>query len=147
MVRRLLIASLLALAVAGPALAVVGPAGAGTIVVQLGLVPGKLALTAPPAAASAAKSVQVPVRIADGRGTGKGWTLRVSAARGVTVVGITAACAGNSTCTLPTASAGPSGSIVLKAATGTGMGIVNLVVTVGALPSGTPATSLTFSVS
>jgi len=129
------------------ALALAAPAGAGTIVVKLAFAPGKLTAAAAPVAATAGRSVRVPVTVADGRGSGKGWTLRVSAARGVTVVGITARCAANSTCTLPTAATTPSGSVVLQATHDTGMGVMNLVVTVAALKSGSPETPLSFSVS
>jgi hypothetical protein len=139
-IRRLVISCFAALVLAAPACA-------GTIIVKLTFVPGKLSAAARPATATAEGSVQVPVTIADGRGSGKGWTLRVAAARGVTIVGITARCAAGSTCSLPTAAAIPSGNVVLQAAHDTGMGVMNLVVTVAALKSGTPATALSFTVS
>src|SRR4051794_34994174 len=84
--RRTLILSLVALALAAPA-------GAGTIVVKLGLAPGKLAVASGPARVTAGATVAVPVRVADGRGSGKGWTLRLADATGLSVVGITAKCA------------------------------------------------------
>ena len=56
---------------------------------------------------------------------------------------ITARCAANSTCTLPTAVGTPSGGVVLRAATGTGMGVMNLVVTVTAATK----TSVSFAIS
>lgn len=139
-IRRLLISFFAALVLAAPA-------AAGTIIVKLTFVPGKLSVAAAPLAATSAAQLQVPVTIADGRGSGKGWTLRVAAAHNVTVVGITGRCAANSTCTLPTAVTTPSGTVVLQAAHDTGMGVMNLVVTVAALKSGTPATPLTFTVS
>jgi hypothetical protein len=139
-IRRLLIVLFAALVLAAPACA-------GTIIVKLTFVPGKLTAAAAPVTATAAGSVQVPVTVADGRGNGKGWALRVSAAQGVTIVGITARCAANSTCTLPTAATTPSGNVVLRAKHDTGMGVMNLVVTVAALKSGSPATPLSFSVS
>jgi hypothetical protein len=89
----------------------------------------------------------VPVTVADGRGNGKGWTLRVSAARSVTITGITARCAADSTCRLPTAVASPDGDVVLRAAAGTGMGVMHLVVTVASLEHGAPATPLAFAIS
>ena len=138
--RRLLIVVFAALVLAAPACA-------GTIVVKLTFTPGKLTAAAAPASATSDRQVQVPVTIADGRGNGKGWALRVSAARGVTIVGITARCAANSTCTLPTAATTPSGNVVLRATHDTGMGVMNLVVTVAALKSGSPATPLSFTVS
>ncbi len=140
MIRRLIISCFAALVLAAPACA-------GTIIVKLTFVPGKLSAAAAPATATAAGSVQVPVTIADGRGSGKGWTLRVSAARGVTIAGITARCAANSTCTLPAAATTPSGNVVLQAAHDSGMGVMNLVVTVAALKNGSPATPLSFTVS
>jgi hypothetical protein len=137
--RRVLIASSLALLTAGPA-------GAGTIVVTLSFAPGKLVAKSASAAASENGPVQVPVTIADGRGNGKGWTLRLAASRAVTVTSITARCAAGSTCTLPRAAQGPSGSTVLRAARGSGMGVMKLVVTVAPLPSGAKPVPVTFTV-
>jgi len=133
--RRTLIVSLAALLLAAPA-------GAGTIIVKLHFAPGKLAVKSAASTVAAGASVQVPVTIADGRGNGAGWTLRVRS-RALQVVSITAACAANSTCTLPKASAGPSGTTALAAARGTGMGIMNLVVTLRA----TNRTAVSFIVS
>ena len=138
--RRLLIPILSALLLAAPA-------GAGTIIVKLSFAAGKLSVAAPAATATAAGSVQAPLTIADGRGNGKGWTLRISAAHPVTITRITARCAANSTCKLPTEATTPAGDIILQAAHDSGMGVMNLVVTVGALPGGTPATPLAFAVS
>ena len=133
--RRLLITVLAALFLAAPA-------GAGTIIVKLTFVPGKLAMKAAPT--TVAGTAQVPVTIADGRGNGNGWTLKVNSADPVRVVGITARCAANSTCTLPTAVSTPSGNIVLRAARDSGMGVMNLVVT---LESQSGATPVSFTVS
>ena len=133
--RRLLITVLAALFLAAPA-------GAGTIIVKLTLVPGKLAMKAAPT--TVAGTAQVPVTIADGRGNGNGWTLKVNSADPVRDVGITARCAANSTCTLPTAVSTPSGNIVLRAARDSGMGVMNLVVT---LESQSGATPVSFTVS
>src|SRR6476469_5773347 len=105
------------------ALFLAAPAAAGTIIVKLTFVPGKLAVKAQPTTVSG--TVQVPVTVSDGRGSGAGWTLKVSSASPVTVTGITARCASNSTCTLPTAASGPSGTTVLRAARDSGMGIMN----------------------
>lgn len=134
--RRVLIASILALLLAGPA-------GAGTIIVKLTFVPGKLSMKAAPATLTPGARVSVPVTVADGRGNGNGWTLKVASASTVGVVSITATCAANSTCTLPTASGSPSGGTVLHAAKGTGMGIVHLVVTL----SSQTKTAVSFTVS
>src|ERR1700704_2172543 len=112
------------------ALLLAAPAGAGTIVVKLTFVPGKLAVKAAPTTVTG--TTQVPVTIADGRGNGNGWTLKVNSANPVRVVGITARCAANSTCTLPTAVSTPSGNVVLRAAHDSGMGVMNLVVTIAA---------------
>ena len=135
MLRRLLISACAALVLAAPA-------GAGTIIVKLSFVPGKLAVKAP--STSVDGTVQVPVTVADGRGSGAGWTLKVSSGAAVRVVGITARCAANSTCTLPTATSAPSGNVVLRAAHDSGMGVMNLVVT---LASTSGATPVSFTVS
>jgi hypothetical protein len=127
--RRILITVLAALFLAAPA-------GAGTIIVKLTFAPGKLAVKAAPT--TVAGTAQVPVTIADGRGNGNGWTLKVNSASTVRVVGITARCAANSTCTLPTAVSTPSGNIVLRAARDSGMGVMNLVVTLAADSGSTP---------
>ena len=130
MLRRLFISACAALVLAAPA-------GAGTIIVKLSFVPGKLAVKAAPA--SVEGTVQVPVTIADGRGSGAGWTLKVSSGSApVRVVGITARCAANSTCTLPTAASAPSGNVVLHAARDSGMGVMNLVVTLASTGGATP---------
>ena len=136
MLRRILIPVLAALCLLTACLA--APAGAGTIVVKLTFVPGKLAVKSAPAVVSGTR--QVPVTIADGRGSGAGWTLKLASAKPVTVVGITARCAAGSTCTLPTAASGPSGSVVLRAARDSGMGVMNLVVTLAAQTGSTPVT-------
>ena len=136
MLRRLFIGSILALLLAGPA-------GAGTIVVKLTFVPGKLSMKAAPTTVAAGSRVSVPLTVADGRGTGNGWTLKVAGSATTTVVSITAMCAANSTCTLPTAVGTPSGATVLRAARGTGMGVVNLVVTL----SSPTKTAVSFTVS
>jgi hypothetical protein len=132
MARRLLIASVMALLLAGPA-------GAGTIIVKLTFVPGKLTLKSPAATIAAGASIQVPVTVADARGNGRGWTLKLTDATDVQIVSITASCAANSTCKLPTAAAAASGSTVLRATQGTGMGVVNLVVTLRAASKTTVA--------
>jgi len=135
MLRRILIPALAALVLAAPA-------GAGTIIVKLTFVPGKLAVKSAPATIAGTR--QVPVTIADGRGSGDGWTLKVNSAKPVLVVGITARCAANSTCTLPTATSGPAANVVLRAARDSGMGVMNLVVTLAAQSGDTP---VSFSIS
>jgi hypothetical protein len=132
--RRILIGSILALLLAGPA-------GAGTIIVKLHFVPGKLTMSGARATLSAGNETQVPLTIADARGNGNGWTLQASVP--VNVTSISVKCAANSTCTLPKLVTQPSGQIVLSAAKGTGMGIMNVVVTVSA-----PAkTAVSFAIS
>ena len=123
--RRALIGCLVALVLAAPA-------GAGTIVVKLGLAPGKLSVASTHPSLAAGGTVSVTVKVADGRGSGKGWTLRFANASGLAVTSITARCASNSTCTLPAAVGTPAGGTVLEAAHDTGMGIIQLVVTVRA---------------
>jgi hypothetical protein len=140
MLRRILLSSLLALLLAAPATA-------GTIVVKLTFVPGKLVVRSAPAAATATGSVQVPVAIADGRGSGQGWTLKLASRAHVRITSITARCAANSTCTLPRAVTTSSGTIVLRAARDTGMGVINLTVTVAPLPAGAQPVPLAFTAS
>ena len=129
MLRRILISTIALLLLAGPA-------SAGTIVVQLGLAPGKLQVGAVHTAGST-----VTLTVADGRGNGAGWTIRASAP--VTVAGITARCAASSTCTLPRLRTTPSGVVVLSAAKDSGMGIVNVTLTLDAAAK----TPLSFTVS
>jgi hypothetical protein len=124
-IRRLVISCFAALVLAAPACA-------GTIIVKLTFVPGKLAAKSLPVAVGAGETVQIPVTVADGRGSGTGWTLSFAAGQNLTVTGITARCAANSTCTLPAAAERPGGATVLQAARGTGMGVMHLVVTVAA---------------
>lgn len=135
MLRRSVISTCIVIS-AYAALALAAPAGAGTIIVKLSFVPGKLAVKAP--ATSVSGTVQVPVTIADGRGSGAGWTLKVSSTDPVRVVAITARCASNSTCTLPTAASAPSGNVVLRAARDTGIGVMNLIVTLSSTGGATP---------
>jgi hypothetical protein len=135
MLRRILLPLLATLVLAAPA-------GAGTIVVRLTFVPGKLAVKAAPATVSGTR--QVLLTIADGRGTGAGWTLKAITRKPVTILGITARCAAGSTCTLPAATGSPAGAVVLRAARGTGMGVMELVVAVAARSG---ATHVGFSVS
>jgi hypothetical protein len=110
------------------ALALAAPATADTIGVTLGLVSGTLTVRAQPTAVDG--TAVIAVRVADGRGTGNGWTVRLQTGNGVTVAGITATCAAHSTCTLPTMVGVPSGTTVLRAAQNTGMGVIDLRVTV-----------------
>ena len=70
--------------------------------------------------------------VADGRGHGHGWTLKMAGSANVTVVSITARCAAHSTCILPTSVEKPSGATVLRAAKGTGMGVIRVIVTLSA---------------
>ena len=127
--RRLVVASIAALLLAGPA-------SAGQIVVKLGLVAGKLQVGAVHASSST-----VTLTVADGRGSGNGWALRSS--KPVVVTGITARCAANSTCTLPKLASSPSGTLVLSAARDSGMGVMEITVTLASAPQ----SALAFSVS
>jgi hypothetical protein len=120
MLRRTLLCGLAALALAAPA-------GADTIGVTLGLAPGALTARAQPTVVDGTAALSV--RVADGRGNGQGWTLRLRTGAGVTVTGITATCAPHSTCTLPIMVGEPSGTTVLRAAQNTGMGVIDLRVT------------------
>jgi len=123
------------------------PALGGTVAVTLGLGSGGLSLQSPPVDAIAGRAVQVPLLVADARGTGAGWVLAVSAPAPVTVTSITARCTPGSTCTLPSPvdAAGPS--IVLRAAARSGMGLVQLLVNVAPLAAGSQSVPLTFRLS
>jgi hypothetical protein len=125
------------------ALLVAAPAVAGNIHVGLALQSGGLTLQAPAVRALAGHSVQVPLTLADARGTGAGWTLELDASAPVTITAITARCAAGSTCTLPKAA---NAAGILKAARDSGMGVIQLVVTVAPLASGSASVPLAFTV-
>lgn len=131
------------LAVLAVALGLAGPASAGGIVVHLTFAPGSLSLAAPAARVAASGTLRVQVTVADGRGSGAGWRLRSVSGTPLAVASIAAVCASGSTCTLPKAAAPPSGSTVLRAAKGTGMGVMRLTVTL----TGAPGTPVAFAVS
>ena len=133
--RRLLV-GLAATALLGAA-----PAAAGTIQVGLGLHGGGLSVQAPAGASVAGRTVAVPLTLADARGSGAGWTLRISGGE-VTITGVTARCAPGSTCTLPVLSGGGK---TIQAQHDTGMGVMQLVVTVA--PTGSGQSAVAFSVS
>ena len=126
------------------ALLAAGPALGGNIKVGLALHSGGLSLQVPAVRAIAGRSVQVPLTIADARGTGAGWTLNLDASAPVSITGITARCAAGSTCTLPKAA---DAAGILQAAHDSGMGVIELVVTVAPLHSGSASVPLAFSVS
>ena len=75
---RVLRRSLIVLAIT---LLTAGPAGAGTIFVKLTFARGKLVAKSAASSATADGPVQVPVTVADGRGSGKGWMLRLATSR------------------------------------------------------------------
>jgi hypothetical protein len=134
----------LLLAITASALLAAGPALGGNINVGLALRSGGLTLQGPALAAVAGRLVQVPLTLADARGTGAGWTLKLNVTGPVTIEHITARCAAGSTCTLPK-TAGAAG--VLQAARDSGMGVIQLVVTVAPQRSGSASAPLAFSVS
>jgi hypothetical protein len=121
------------------ALVLAAPAGAGSIVVRLGAAAGRLSVKAAPATVSAGGIASVHVTVRDGRGNGNGWMLRLKSGPAVTVTAITATCASDSTCTLPVAAGTPSGATVLRAMRGTGLGVIDLTVTVRAAADGVVA--------
>jgi hypothetical protein len=126
------------------ALVTAAPALGGDIKVGLALHAGGLTLHEPAVRAVAGHSVQVPLTIADARGTGAGWTLALGASTPATITGITARCATGSTCTLPKAA---DAAGILQAARDSGMGVIELVVTVAPLRSGSASAPLAFSLS
>ena len=125
------------------ALLAAAPATAGNINVGLALHSGGLTLQAPAVRAVAGRSVQVPLTLADARGTGAGWTLKLDVSAPVTITAITARCAAGSTCTLPKAA---DAAGILQATRDSGMGVIELVVTVAPLHSGSASVPLAFSV-
>jgi hypothetical protein len=130
------------------ALVMTAPAFGGTIAVTLGLGSGGLSVQAPAAAAArGAQTVQIPVTIADARGTGAGWALKLASPTPVTVTSIIAHCSFGSTCTLPKASTAPDGQTLLQVAPGTGMGVMQLDVTIAPLGAGKASVPVAFSVS
>jgi hypothetical protein len=139
---------MLRLAFLGSALAllVAAPAFAGNVTVTLGLKTGSLTLQAPQLSAAAGKPIQVPITVADGRGNGAGWTLQLSSAKNVAITSITARCAPGSTCTLPRSIGAASGTAILHVAPDSGMGVMDLVVTVAPLGQSAGAVPLSFSV-
>ncbi|HWB22134.1 MAG TPA: hypothetical protein VG652_04545 [Gaiellaceae bacterium] len=139
MARLTLIGSIFALLLAAPAFG-------SNIVVTLGLKTGGLTLQAPQAAAAAGKTIQVPLTIADARGSGAGWTLHLSSSKSVAITSITARCADGSTCTLPRSIGTASGATILRVAPDSGMGVMDLVVTVAPLAQSAGAVPLSFSV-
>jgi hypothetical protein len=128
------------------ALLITAPAFGGTIAVTLGLGSGALTAQSTTASAQAGQSVQIPVTVADARGTGAGWTLKLASATPVTVTAITARCATNSTCTLPKISS-TANSQALQIAPGTGMGVMQLTVTLAPLAAGQAAVPVAFTAS
>jgi hypothetical protein len=139
MLRLTLFGSFLALLIAAPAFG-------GNVTVTLGLKTGGLTLQAPQASATAGKAIQVPITVADARGSGAGWTLQLSSAKNVAITSITARCAAGSTCTLPRSVGTPDGSAILHVAPDSGMGVMELVVTVAPLAQSAGAVPLSFSV-
>jgi hypothetical protein len=124
-----------------------GPAEAGTIGVVGTVAAGALSVRAGSATATSHAPVSVAVTVVDARGSGKGWTLRVGAAQAVRIQSVTARCAAHSTCTLPRAATDAGGDVVLRAAANSGMGAIDLVVTVAPLPVGSAPAALGFRVS
>jgi hypothetical protein len=139
---------LLRLALLGSALALAAaaPAFAGNVAVTIELKTGSLTLQAPQLSATAGKSTRVPIVVADGRGNGAGWTLQLSSPKNVAITSITARCAPSSTCTLPRAIGTPNGTAILHVAPDSGMGVMDLVVTVAPLDQSAGAVPLSFSV-
>jgi len=138
---------MLRLTVVGSALAllIAAPAFGGDVAVTLGLKTGSLTLRAPQLSAAAGKATEIPLTVADGRGSGAGWTLDLSS-KNVAITSITARCAPGSTCTLPRSTGTASGTAILRAAPDSGMGVIDLVVTVMPLDQNAGAVPLSFSV-
>jgi hypothetical protein len=116
------------------ALVFAAPAVAGDIGVTLGFKAGTLGVKTQSSAIGGTS--RVAVTVVDARGSGRGWTLRLAALGEPTVTGISMRCATGSTCTLPTGAAvlqsaiGPAPTTVFTARTATGMGVIEVVLTV-----------------
>jgi hypothetical protein len=121
------------LAVVAAALALAAPAVAGDIGVTFGIATGSLAVKAP--ARTLGSTTRVPITVVDARGSGAGWTLRLSGA-GAAVTRLVVRCAVGATCTLPQdsvslpAKLGSGATPVLTAAPHSGMGAMVVVATV-----------------
>lgn len=135
----------LSAAAVASALALPVTASADNVPVHLGIRSGGFSVQLQDAAAPAGTGA-VRLRVVDARGTGAGWALRLEA-RGarVVVTSVRVACAAGSTCTLPrTRVAYPVAldasqpATVLDALSRTGMGALDVTLTV-ANASGRPA--------
>lgn len=104
------------------ALVFAAPAVAGDVGVTLGFQAGTLGVRSHELAPG-----RLAVTVVDARGTGQGWTLHLVGRGAPTVTRIAMRCASRSTCTLPHAAATATG---FAAAPGSGMGAIELVVTV-----------------
>ncbi len=121
-----------------------GPAHAGEPI-HLSLAAGHLTVAAPAVTAVVGEQIHAAVVVRDARGTGKGWTVTLTAPPGLKVATIAAACAPNSTCTLPS-EIDANGTSIVHAAPGTGMGAIKIAVTFAPLPAGTHAGPVRFGV-
>jgi hypothetical protein len=143
---RLAVLSVLAAVCAAAIWALARPAVAQPRAIRLSLRRGALAVAAPSVTATANGSKTVLLIVTDARGSGAGWTLRVIAARPVTVTSVSTKCSARSTCTLPRATGLGPAPRVLRSLAGSGMGVVRLTVTIARLARGTPNTPVTFAV-
>lgn len=110
------------------------PAVAGDINVALGFKAGTLAVKTQSDAIGGTS--RVAMTVVDARGSGRGWALRVAGLGSPTVTRVSMRCAANSTCTLPTgvpalpSSVGTTPTTVISAASASGMGTIEIVLTV-----------------
>jgi len=116
------------------ALVFAAPAVAGDIGVSLGFKAGTLGVKTQSNAIGGTS--RVAVTVVDARGSGRGWALRLEGLGDPTVTRISMRCAVGSTCTLPNgapvlpSAVGSVPTIVFSAATGSGMGAIEIVLTV-----------------
>ena len=143
---RLVVGPLLAAVAAAAIWALARPAAAQPRGIHLSLRQGTLTVKAPSAAVTVNGPKSVLVTVTDARGSGAGWTLRVIAARPVKVLSIATTCGTRSTCTLPRAATLGPMPRVMQTQSGSGMGVVRLMVTFARLAPGTPNTALKFAV-
>ena len=123
----------LSLLAAGAALALPVTAAAEHIPVHLSIASGSLS-----ARVQDETATSVRLRVVDARGTGAGWSLRLAARSGrLVVTSVRVSCAAGSTCTLPRTAVsypvtlgGTQRTRVLDAAPRTGMGAIEVELTV-----------------
>jgi len=119
-------------------LAVAAAARGANVPIVIGVHPGPLTISA----ARSLSPQRVAITVTDARGSGAGWRLEVGSSSAVAVAHVGVRCAERSTCTLPRAVRLPASvaagrrSVIVSAGKGQGMGRTEIVVDLGARPTG-----------